>query len=251
MIATSAAGSAVRRGADQEMRDGIESASAWPRGRCAAGGRRTKRASRSSDSARWAPRLFGATAWISSTITVRALASIARPDSRAEQDVERLRRRHQDVRRTAAHRVALGGGRVARADPGADFHIGKPAPAELLPDAGQRRLEVAMDVVRQRLERRDVDDLSRVGEGAVETLPHEVVDRGQERRERLARAGRRGDERVAAGLDRGPRFGLRRGGRGETLGEPVRDRRVEQRFERRRQSRRSPAPARAGSRGWN
>ena len=37
-------------------------------------------ASLSSDKARWAPRLFGATAWISSTITDRALASIARPD---------------------------------------------------------------------------------------------------------------------------------------------------------------------------
>ena len=38
-------------------------------------------ASRSSDSARCAPRLFGAMAWISSTITVRAVASILRPDS--------------------------------------------------------------------------------------------------------------------------------------------------------------------------
>src|SRR6516164_7860131 len=38
-------------------------------------------ASRSSESARWVPRLFAASAWISSTITVRVVASIARPDS--------------------------------------------------------------------------------------------------------------------------------------------------------------------------
>ena len=100
-----------------------------------------------------------------------------------------------------------------------------------------------MDVVRQRLERRHVDDLRRVGEPAVETLPHQVVDRRHESRERLARARRRGDERVAAGLDRGPRFGLRRGRRGETLGEPVRNRWVEQRFRRRPAARDAAGPA--------
>ena len=198
-------------------------------------------ASLSSESARWAPRLFGATAWISSTMTDRAVASIARPDSRAKQNVERFRRRHQDVRRAAAHPLALGGGRVARSDPGADFDIGKPAPAELLSDAGQRRLEVAMDVVRQRLERRDVDDLRRIGERRLETLPHQVVDRRQKGRERLARSGRRGDEGVAAGLDRRPGFGLRGRRRGEALGEPVRDRRVEQGFDGGRRSRRGRA----------
>ena len=153
------------------------------------------------------------------------------PGLRAKQNVKRLRRRHQDVRRTAAHPLALGGGRVTRSDPGADFDIGKPAPTQLLPDAGQRRLEVAMDVVRQRLERRHIDDLRRIGERPLETLSHQLVDRSQKCRERLARSRRRGDEGVAAGLDRGPRFGLRGGRPGETIGEPVRNRRVEQRFD--------------------
>ena len=40
----------------------------------------TSACSRSSDSARCAPRLLPATAWISSTITLRVLASISRPD---------------------------------------------------------------------------------------------------------------------------------------------------------------------------
>ena len=125
---------------------------------------------------------------------------------------------------------------------------GSPLRRELLPDAGQRRLEIAMDVVRQRLQRRHVDDLRRIGERRLETLAHQIVDRGEKGRERLARSRRRGDEGVAAGLDRGPRLGLRRRRRGETLGEPVRDRRVEQRFDAGRRSRRGPSFARAGSR---
>jgi hypothetical protein len=44
-------------------------------------GRSTIDCSRSSDSARWLPRLLAATAWISSTITVRTFASIVRPET--------------------------------------------------------------------------------------------------------------------------------------------------------------------------
>ena len=106
-----------------------------------------------------------------------------------------------------------------------------------------------MDVVRQRLERRDVDDLRRIRERRLETLSHQVVDSGQKGRERLARSRRRGNEGVAAGLDRRPSFGLRGGRGGETVGEPVRNRRVEQRFDDGRRSRRGRAPPRAGPRG--
>ena len=45
------------------------------------------------------------------------------PGFRAEQNVERLRRRHQDMRRAPAHLVALGRRRVAGAHPGADFDV--------------------------------------------------------------------------------------------------------------------------------
>jgi hypothetical protein len=43
-------------------------------------GRPASASSRCNDSARCAPRLFGASAWISSTMTVRVVASILRPD---------------------------------------------------------------------------------------------------------------------------------------------------------------------------
>ena len=148
---------------------------------------------------------------------------------RAQQHVERLRRRDDDVRRALrAHALALGLRRVAGAHPGADLDVGQPLLAQRLADAGQRRLEVALDVVGQRLERRDVDDLGLVLEAALQPLPHQRVDRRQEGGERLARAGRRGDQHVAPGLDRRPGLGLRRRGRSEAAGEPRGDRGMEQ-----------------------
>ena len=162
------------------------------------------------------------------------------PGFRAEQDVERLRRRHKDMRRAPAHLVALGRRRVAGAHPGADFDVRKPALTQPLADARQRRLEIAVDVVRQRLERRDIDNLGRVGQAAIEALPHEVVDCGEKGRKRLARSGRGGDEGMAPGLDRGPRLGLGRGRRGEAVGEPSGDRRMKE-TERQGQGGRAPS----------
>ena len=83
---------------------------------------------------------------------------------RAEQDVERLRRGHHDMRRPPAHAVALARRRVAGAHPGADIDVGQALRLQRGADAGERRFEVALDVVRQRLERRDVDDLGLVRE---------------------------------------------------------------------------------------
>ncbi len=64
---------------------------------------------RSSDSARWAPRLLPATAWISSTITVRTVPSISRPDSevsRMYSDSGVVTRMCGGVRRIRARAVA-------------------------------------------------------------------------------------------------------------------------------------------------
>ncbi len=152
---------------------------------------------------------------------------------RGEDQVERLRRRDQDVGRVAHHRGALALGGVARADGHGDV-VGDA-------DAAQGRAEVALDVVGERLQRRDVDDagggarrrgcpsgarprlnsdLARggSGRGAAET-----VERPQERGERLARAGGRRQQHVLAARDHGPR--LRLGGRwgGEGRLEPRAD----------------------------
>ena len=106
------------------------------------------RSRRSSVSARCAPRLVRATAWISSTITASTPPSISRACE--------VRIRYSDsgvVTRmsggVARHRRALALGGVARAD--RDAHV-------LGADPAQRRAQVALDVVGERLQRADVDD---------------------------------------------------------------------------------------------
>ena len=137
-----------------------------------------------------------------------------------QQDVERLGRGDDDVRRALAHARALGLRRVAGANERADLDVGQAERLQFGADAGERRLQVALDVVRQRLERRDVDDVRLVREAPRGAFAHQRVDRGEERRERLARAGGRGDQCMAAGHDRRPRRDLRRGRPGERRAEP-------------------------------
>ena len=137
------------------------SASAWPTSpirvrRLAA----SAHASRSSDSARWLPRLFAASAWISSTITVRVVDEHLAARLRAEQHVQRLGRGDDDVRRRAAHALRARPAACRRCAPACGSSTsGSPSSASSCADARERRLEIALDVVGQRLERRDVDDL--------------------------------------------------------------------------------------------
>ena len=77
---------------------------------------------------------------------------------RGEQQVERLGRRDQDVGRLALEPRALGGRRVAGADGDRGHVKRRRRGARPVGDAGERRAQVALDVDRQRLERRDVED---------------------------------------------------------------------------------------------
>ena len=124
---------------------------------------------------------------------------------RGQHQEERLRRRDQDVRRVAQHRRALLLRRVARANRNAQLRL----------QPGERPAQVALDVVVQRLERRDVEDAQ-----AAARRGREPVDRVEERRERLARAGRRLDERVRAARDHRPALLLGRRRRVEGPLEP-------------------------------
>ena len=111
------------------------------------------------------PRLVPATAWISSTITARTPGKSVRPALRREQDVERFRRRDQDVRRDAQHPRARR--RLGVAGPDGHADLGKRlarAASNRSRELGERLLEVAVDVVAERLERRDVEDLHGVRE---------------------------------------------------------------------------------------
>ena len=124
---------------------------------------------------------------------------------RAQQHVQRLGRRDDDLRRAAAHARALALRRVAGAHQRADLDVRIAQRDELGADARERRFEIALDVVGKRLQRRDIDDRRFVGQRARDALAHEVVDRREERGERLSRSGRRRDEDMATRLDRRPR----------------------------------------------
>ncbi|MNZ53565.1 hypothetical protein D3C78_714450 [compost metagenome] len=151
------------------------------------------------------------------------------PGLRAEQHVERFRRGDEDVRRLAAHRLALTLGGVAGAHRGADIHLRQARSFELVADASQRLFQVDADVVGQRLERRDVDHRRAIRQLAamVQPFAHQFVDGGEESGERLARTGGRGDQRRTAVTDRRPGQFLGAGRRGEMAAEPGGDRRVE------------------------
>ena len=183
--------------------------------------------SRSSDSIRCEPRLLPATECSSSTITLRTLFSIARPDS----EVSRMKSDSGVVTRMCGGVLRMRLRSKAEVSPvRTASRIGTsstPMLEELVADAGERLLEVLLDVVRERLQRRDVEDVHLVREPVREALDHQVIDCGEECRQRLARPGRGGDQRVTVpGRDR-PGAGLRLRGRGKAAAKPPGDGRVE------------------------
>ena len=84
--------------------------------------------------------------------------SQALPCLRRQHEEQRFRRGDQDVRRLADELAPLVGGGVASpdSDPYVRFH--KAEPPRCVPDAGQRRAEIPLDVHGQCLERRYVQD---------------------------------------------------------------------------------------------
>jgi len=142
---------------------------------------------------------------------------------RRQQEVQRLGRRDEDMRRRADHRRPLGRRRVAGPHGAGDLRRRKAAHASALDDRAPGFRQVLLDVGAERLQRRDVQHAHFVRQRAFERFAREVVDRAQERRERLTGSGRRGDERVPTVADRGPAAAL--GGRrlAEGRGEPVTD----------------------------
>ncbi len=82
---------------------------------------------------------------------------------RGEHQEQRLGRGDQDVRRAGLQLAPVAGGGVSRAHPDADLRDLEPQPLGGVPDAGQRRPEVALDVDRERLERGDVEDPAPLG----------------------------------------------------------------------------------------
>ena len=143
-----------------------------------------------------------------------------------EQNVERLRRGDQDVRRPLQHLAPLFHQRVAGADGGANLGHQQAALGGQRQNLAQRPVEVLLNVVAQRLERRDVQNFGAVAQVAVQRLAHQAIDADEKCGQRLARTGGSGDQRGAAGKDLRPALLLRLGGRTEAPEEPLRNQRM-------------------------
>ena len=139
---------------------------------------------------------------------------------RGEHQVERLGGGDEDVGRVAHEGAPLVGGRVPGAD--ADRRLGVGLAQPLGGEAGplQRGSQVLLHVDGQGPQGRHVDDPRAVGPLGGSRRAGQHVDAPQERRQRLARAGGRQDQRVLAAGDGRPPLGLRGGGLGERGAEP-------------------------------
>ena len=138
---------------------------------------------------------------------------------RGQQDVERLGRGDQNVRRPLQHRPPLVHQRVAGADGGANLRHQQSALARHLQNLAERDFEILLDVVAQRLQRRDVENFSAVVQIAGQRLAHQAINAGKKCSQRFAGAGGRGDQRGASGEDMRPALLLRLGRRAELRGQ--------------------------------
>jgi hypothetical protein len=147
---------------------------------------------------------------------------------RREQQEQRLGRGDEDVGRVPGEPPSLVGGGVAGADADRDVGRGQAEAGGGVPDAGQRRAQVPLDVDGERLERGDVEDPAAVGGVVGHRLRGQPVERPEERRQRLARPRGSHDQGVVGRGDRTPGALLCRRGRGERPGEPRTRGRAEQ-----------------------
>jgi hypothetical protein len=138
---------------------------------------------------------------------------------RRQQQVERFRRRDQDVGRFPLEPRPLGLRRVTGADGDCRRHERIAAQRGDLRDAGQRRAQVALDVDRERLEGRHVEHAA-AGPFRWRRREHQPVEAPEKRGERLAASGRRQNQRRVAVGDCRPTERLRPRRRREGRGEP-------------------------------
>ena len=137
-----------------------------------------------------------------------------------QEQVERLGRGDEDLGRVARQLPARVGGSVAGAR--GDTHLGQLQcqPLRGAANAGEGSSQVALHVVGERLERRDVEDaqppLARPRRGVRE----EPVEAPQKGSQGLAAPGRRMEQRVPPRGDRCPAENLSTGRGGERLAEP-------------------------------
>jgi hypothetical protein len=137
-----------------------------------------------------------------------------------EHEVERLGGGDEDVGRAACQVAAVGLRGVAGAGGDPDHGWGDAGALGFQGDAGERGPQVALHVVGERLQGRDVEHAAAALLVGRWRRGGQAVDGPQEGGQGLARPGGGQDQRVLAPADGGPALLLGRRGRGEGGGEP-------------------------------
>ena len=145
---------------------------------------------------------------------------------RGKQDVERLRRRDKNMRRALQHRTPLVHERVAGADSGANLWHQEATFAGHLQNFAERDFEVLLDIVAQRLQRRNIKDLGAVLEITCHRFAHQSINAGEKCGERFAGASGCGNERGLTCQNVRPSLLLRLSGRAEPADKPIPHERV-------------------------
>ena len=127
---------------------------------------------------------------------------------RSQEQEKRFRRRDEDMRRAFEHPLPLPGRRVSRPDIDSDLRHQQASRQSRLGNFKKRLLKILLDVVAQRLQRRDVEHLRAIFQFAGQRLLQQAVNAGEKCRQRLSRARRRSDERVFSRHHRRPALDL-------------------------------------------
>ena len=127
---------------------------------------------------------------------------------RREQQVERFRGRDQNVGRPAQHLLTSPRGRIAGADHHADLGHQPSGCQRRVRDLSEGLLQIFLNVVAERLQRRDVNHLSAIFEFTSKSLLEQDINAGEKGSQRFAGAGWRGDQDIRPGRNGGPTLGL-------------------------------------------
>ena len=128
---------------------------------------------------------------------------------RREHDVERLRRRDQDVWRLAQHARPSSSRSVASAHSDTNFGEVLSLRLESLPQLCQWPVEIPLDVIVQSFQRRDVEEMNGVGQRLLRSARDQLVQLPEERSKSFPRPGRSEDQRVLTARNRWPSLTLR------------------------------------------
>ena len=145
---------------------------------------------------------------------------------RRQQNVERLRRRNQNVRRALQHEPPVFHQSVARAHGRPDLRHQQPAISRHLQNFSQRDFKILLNVVAEGFERGNIENVGAVAQFPGEGFADEAINACQKSGQRLARSRRSRDKSSVAGKNVRPALLLRFRRRREARREPFLNQRM-------------------------